>query len=98
MSFNTKNALWIIKTVSKEQKYKIEEHGESKLIVWLGKHHGVDFELSVNSSGYIQCNQWDEQEEDYGRAIYSLRSQSDVIHFCNTLISSAEIRAKRRTA
>jgi len=94
--FDTKKALWFIKSVADEQEYKVEENGETGLLVWLGKRHGVDFEISINASNYIQCNQWDEQEEEYGRAIYSIRSQSDVTHFCNILISSSLIRAKRR--
>lgn len=96
MSFNIESAISLIQTVATEQKYIVEEMSDTNFLVWLGKHHGVDFELSVNSSDYIQCNQWDEESETYGRAIYSLRSQSDVVHFCSTLISSALIRAKRK--
>ena len=90
----------IIKQVAIEQEYEITE-GNRKFEVYIDRHNAVAFEVWANSSsGYIQVHQWEERgkegESKYGRGVYSLRDYSDVIHFCNIMISSASIRARRR--
>ena len=51
-------------------------------------------------SNYIEVSQWEGENEEsggYGRGVYSLRSYSDVVQFCNILLSSSNIRARRRS-
>lgn len=95
MSLKLKNAFWIIRHFAEEIGYDIEEIGEENIQLHLNKFHAVDVEVTSNSSGYIQCKQWDENREEYNRAVYSLRSVSDVVRFCNILELSEQIRAKR---
>lgn len=89
----------IIKKVAEEQKYKVNE-GNKKFQVYLAGWHTVAFEIKENSAGYLQAHQWEpDNEQDYGRygrAVYSLRSVSDVIQFCSIMISSSAIRARRK--
>ena len=90
----------IIKQVATEQGYEITE-GYRKFEVYIDRYNAVAFEVWANtSSGYIQVHQWESSEKEgagkYGRGVYSLRDFSDVIHFCNIMISSAAIRARRR--
>ncbi|KUI97777.1 hypothetical protein [Vibrio sp. MEBiC08052] len=93
---NNINWIELVKTVAIEQGYEVE--GSQ---IYLDKYNSVDFSLCENDSGYLQVHQWeytnDEGEGRYGRAVYSLRNITDVIQFCNILISSSNIRAKRRT-
>lgn len=89
------NSFRIIKEVAEENGYLIEIRSDECYEIHLGVHHGVDFLVESNSSGYIQCGQWDENGERYSRAVYSIRTTTDVIQFCSILINSAQIRARR---
>lgn len=95
MSYNLNKAFWIIKNFAEETGYFVEEINDEHIQVHLNKFHAVDFDVLSNSSGYIQCKQWDENREEYNRSVYSIRSVTDVIAFCNILEASAKIRAKR---
>jgi len=91
----------IIKQVAIEQNYEISA-GDRKFEVYIDNHNAVAFEVLANSSsGYIQVHQWEGGDSPstgkYGRGVYSLRNYSDVVHFCNVMMSSAAIRARRRT-
>ena len=93
----TTDLLWkIIRGVADEQGYELEG---SEL--YIDKYNAVAFAIYENDSGYLQVHQWeyvnDEGKGRYGRAVYSLRDVSDVVQFCNVLISSSNIRAKRRS-
>ncbi len=90
----------IIKQVANEQGYEIT-NGDRKFQVYIDKYNAVAFEVWANSSsGYIQVHQWEAGDTEgtgkYGRGVYSLRNYSDVVHFCNIMMSSAAIRARRR--
>lgn len=90
----------IIKEVANEQGYEMTS-GERKFQVYIDKYNAVAFEVLANSSsGYIQVHQWEAGDTEgtgkYGRGVYSLRNYSDVVHFCNIMMSSAAIRARRR--
>lgn len=87
----------IIKKVATEQNYEIKG-GNKKFQIYIDKYNAVAFEILANSdSEYIQVHQWEESDGtgEYGRAVYSLRSYSDTIHFCGIMIASAAIRARR---
>lgn len=88
----------IIKKVAAEQNYEITE-GNKKFQIYIDKYNAVAFEILASStSEYIQVHQWEESSDGtgkYGRAVYSLRSYSDTIHFCGIMIASATIRARR---
>lgn len=90
----------IIKNVAEEQGYETTS-GDKKFEAFIDNYNAVAFEVWANtSSGYIQVHQWEpagnEDGGQYGRGVYSLRSYSDVIHFCSIMISSAAVRARRR--
>jgi hypothetical protein len=90
----------IIKAVAVEQGYEITD-GERKFEVYIDRYNAVAFEVWANStSGYIQVHQWEGGNSvttgKYGRAVYSLRNFSDVIHFCSVMMSSAAIRAGKK--
>ncbi|NOS89803.1 MAG: hypothetical protein HOP34_14915 [Methylococcaceae bacterium] len=99
MDFN--KLIDIIKEVANEQGYEITDGGR-KFEVYIDRYNAASFEVWANSSsGYIQVHQWEfgdnvESTGKYGRGVYSLRSYSDVVHFCNIMMSSAAIRARRR--
>lgn len=90
----------IIKQVAQEQGYEMTD-GNRKFQIYIDKYNAVAFEIWANSSsGYIQVHQWEggdnENSGKYGRGVYSLRNYSDVVHFCSIMMSSADIRARRR--
>jgi len=89
----------LIKEIGDEQGYEIDGTGNS-FEIYLDKWNAVHFSISENTAGYLHVNQWEASPENedggFGRAVYSLRSASDVVQFCNILISSAALRAKRR--
>ena len=97
---NMKNLVQLIKKVAEEQEYKVTG-SDVKFQVFIDKYHAVAFQIWANSSsGYVQVHQWEEgadteDEGKYGRGVYSLRSYSDTVQFCNIMISSAAIRARR---
>ncbi|MDN7909916.1 hypothetical protein [Burkholderia cepacia] len=97
ISIKPVDLLDMIKSVSKEQGYKIYpvNGSGSKFDVQINRHHGVAFRVS-QAADYIQVHQWEDNTHEYGRAVYSIRNHSDAIQFCNILIASASIRAKRR--
>jgi len=87
----------MIKYVAREQGYKISNANGtgSKFDLYINRHHGVAFRV-LQATEYIQIHQWEDNTNEYGRAVYSIRSHSDAIQFCNILIASASIRAKRK--
>jgi hypothetical protein len=98
----TKQDEWVktIQEVAAEQKYEIENPDNQKFYIFIDRWNAVAYQVWNNkSSGYIEVSQWEGSSEEtstYGRGVYSLRSYSDVTHFCNILISSAAIRARRK--
>ncbi|OUM29927.1 hypothetical protein B8W72_17580 [Pseudomonas putida] len=93
---NTDELVNIIKNVANEQDYEVTD-GNRKFEVFIDRHNAVAFEVFANtSSGYIQIHQWEESLNGYGRGVYSLRNYTDVVHFCNIMTASANIRARRR--
>ncbi|MCF6442969.1 hypothetical protein L1077_26450 [Pseudoalteromonas luteoviolacea] len=89
-----------IKLVGHEQGYEMSE-GSRTFEIFIDNHHAVAYKIIANSSsGYIQVHQWEagdaDSEGQYGRGVYSLRNYSDVAHFCNILVASAYIRARRK--
>lgn len=89
------NSFRIINEVAEENEFIVEKYSDECYRIHLGLHHGVDFLVESNSTGYIQCKQWDENTDEFNRAVYSLRYTSDVIYFCTILMNSASIRARR---
>jgi hypothetical protein len=93
------NWVALIKDVAKENEFEIDEP-TSTFEITRDNWHSVAFRVVQNASGYLEVSQWeqgDEENEDgsYGRALYSLRSATDVIRFCNVLVASSLIRARR---
>ena len=94
-----RNWLRFVKQVGKEQGFEIDG-GDTVVEIFIAKRHGAAFRLQINSGGYLQAQQWEcnskGQNGKYGRAIYSIRSNSDVAQFCAVLIASSSLRARRR--
>lgn len=91
----------IIKKVAAEAGFKTIP-GEKKFQLYIDKDKAVAFDVTVNvATGYIQVDQGEFDEISNavinGRVVYSLRNYSDVVHFCGIMISSAAIRARRRS-
>lgn len=96
---NLSEIVELIKNVAEEQSYSYTDGG-AKFEVYLDKHNAVAFEVwANNSSGYVQVHQWEEGDDNspgkYGRGVYSIRSYSDAVQFCNLMIASANLRARR---
>ncbi len=93
---------WVqtIQTVASELNYEIEDSENQKFYIYIDRWNAVAYRVWDNkSSGYVEVAQWEgssEKDSTYGRCVYSLRTFSDVSHFCNILISSAAIRARRQ--
>lgn len=90
----------LIKQVAKEQGYEIDG-GNKRFFIYIDKWNSVAYEIKENRVGYLQVHQWEESSENnddgkYGRAVYSLRSITDVVKFCSILLASSSLRAKRR--
>lgn len=93
---------WIafIKEVAQENDFQVIG-GTSTFEITKDNWHSVAFRVAPNSSGYLEVSQWEQGDEDnengtYGRAVYSLRSSTDVAQFCGVVVSSGLIRAKRQ--
>lgn len=92
---------WIrfIQQVGVEQGFEIDG-GETTVRVVIEAHHGVAYRVQINSGGYLQAQQWECDAKGrrgrYGRAVFSMRSNSDVAQFCAVLIASSALRARRR--
>jgi hypothetical protein len=100
MKSETMEWLSFIAKVAHEQDFEIRGKGANKRL-YIDKHHAVAFELKTNRVGFLQAHQWETDatgasEGRYGRAVYSIRSYSDVAQFCSILLASSNLRAKRR--
>jgi hypothetical protein len=90
-------ALRVIKAIAKELGYEVTA-GARDFEITSSLWHSVAFRIFVQQ-GYIAVSPWEDKGSgSYGRAIYSLRSMEDVMQFCQILICSSSIRAKRRTS
>ena len=91
--------LWLdfIQEVAEEKSMKVDR-SETVLRVYDDTVHGAAFEIKKNRVGYLQVHAWEKlkKKSGYGRAIYSIRSAGDVVSFCNVIVASNNLRAKRR--
>ena len=89
----------LIKRIAEEQGYNVEG-SDKQFYVQIDRWNAVAYKIQKNRVGYLQVHQWEEDSENengrYGRAVYSLRNVTDVLQFCNILLESASIRAKRK--
>ena len=100
MASEAKEWLAFVEKVAEEQEFEIRGKGAVRRL-YIDKHHAVAFELRINGRGFLQAHQWEaatteDTEGKYGRAVYSIRSHSDVAQFCAILLASNNLRAKRR--
>lgn len=94
---NLKKSLNTIKTVGQDLDYVLANETEYQFEIYIDRYNAVAFHIYGNtSSSYIEVRQWEDSQQAYGKAVYSLRSNSDVALFCNILISSSQIRARRQ--
>ncbi|MGA2404393.1 MAG: hypothetical protein ABSG91_22270 [Syntrophobacteraceae bacterium] len=90
----------LIKEVARENEFEVVNEAGSTFEITKDYWHIVAFRIVYSSSGYLEVSQWEQGDEEneegsYGRAVYSLRRTTDVVHFCNVLVASALIRARR---
>jgi hypothetical protein len=93
-----KTALELIENIAKEHNYHMEQIESNFWEAYIDRDHGIAYGISCNQSGYINIRHWEGKQYgdgQYGRSIYSLRTIKDVVKFCNIMVSSEEIRAKR---
>lgn len=95
---NVGNLVKLIKSVADEQEYRITG-SDSCFQVYIDRYNAVAFEIRENNSGYLQVHQWEggdtESSGRYGRGVYSLRNYCDAVQFCNIMITSSAVRARR---
>ena len=85
----------LIADVAKQNHYSVKKEGLNQLDIEDDRWYGQAFHVGHRSdSGYIEVFRW-ETNEEY-RTVFSLRNLNDVIRFCNMLIHSEELRAKRK--
>mgnify|MGYP000267585855 CR=1 FL=1 len=88
----------IIKEVSEESGFSVDGNVNSFMID-VDRYHSVAYYVQQNNSGYLQVHQWEYNnttgDGDWGRAIYSLRSLSDVVSFCSIILISSQLYARR---
>jgi hypothetical protein len=75
------------------------DRAKTRMRIFDQNHHATAFLVKANRVGYLQVHAWETshpKKDLYGRAIYSIRSETDVVVFCNILIASNSIRAMRR--
>lgn len=92
--------LWMdfIEKVATDQNWKVDRT-KTILRIYDDNYHATAFLIKTNRVGYLQVHAWETshpKKDLYGRAIYSIRKESDVVEFCNILIASNSIRAMRR--
>lgn len=89
----------LIKEVAHENDYYVSE-GDDCFYVELGQWHSASYQILKNSNDYLQVHQWEQSNQDeegyFGRAIYSIRSASNAVQFCNILFANPMLRAKRQ--
>lgn len=90
-----KNILTLIKWVAVEQKFKIADESDAGFEIFKKQVNSVRFKVYKNTE-YIQIHQWEDSGARYGKAVYSIREYSDAIQFCNILIASEALRARRK--
>ena len=72
----------------------IVEGAESSFIINSDKVHTVSFKIVKKDVFYVY--QWEYEIKKFSKiSIYSLKDKTDVIKFCNILVNSYEIRARR---
>lgn len=100
MASREKQAQWMdfIEQVAIGQDWQVTRT-KLQLRIFDDNHHATAFQVKLNRVGYLQIHAWETSHpkvDSYGRAIYSLRTESDVVMFCNILMASTAIRAMRR--
>lgn len=81
-----------IKEVAKENHFKITE-GVSSFEIKKNMVHPESFKVQKKNDDLLI---YQFEHEDYGKnCIYSLRTLSDIVKFCNLLIASTDIRGGR---
>lgn len=86
----------MIKQVAIESNYVV---GDEELHFEITKDNWHSVAYMINTHQYIQVRQWeatdDEGNGEYGRSVYSIRSIPDAVLFCQILVASEAIRARR---
>jgi hypothetical protein len=97
-----KRRLRLIEDVAGENEYVCERFERGLRFYFdrevFAQHYTVEAYKSDHDATWLKVSVAAKQDasEDNGATVYSLRSVSDVVKFCQTLIIANEIKAKRR--
>ncbi|UTV30809.1 hypothetical protein [Photobacterium atrarenae] len=89
----------LIAEIGREQGYHVYEDNTQLQIYFERDKHGVAFKIvdstheRARQENWLQVHQW--ECDDFGAALHSLRSLSDVVAFCQTLVTFSQIKARR---
>ena len=85
----------VIKEVAEQNEFSYTE-GDSYYRIKSNRdlHHSIGFQIDTSRSGFLEVSELDDEGECM-RAVFSIRTTSDVVQFCNILICSEIIRARR---
>lgn len=99
MAAGIKQWMDFIERVAKDQNWQVRRT-KTQMRIFDDNYHATAFQVKVNRVGYLQVHAWETshpKQDLYGRAIYSIRNETDATQFCNILIASNSIRAMRRS-
>jgi len=96
---NLQSQFNFVREFAKENEFEVTK-GRKQFEIWDDRFHAAAFKVKINNAGYIEVHQWEgsprSRRARWGRAVYSTRSVSDVVNFCNIILASRSLRAKRR--
>lgn len=94
----------LIRAVGSEYGYVVSDNAQDAVFdVYLDREkHGVAFQIrhsthqAAKEGQWLQVHHFEGEPAVWGPALHSLRSIGDVVAFCQTLITFAQIKSKRQ--
>ncbi|EHR5764767.1 hypothetical protein HJ105_10720 [Vibrio parahaemolyticus] len=92
----------IMMSIGHEYGYEVYNGGSEIQIYFDRTRHGIAYQIKdsthskAREGNWLQVHQWEDEINDFGPALHSLRSMGDAIAFTQTLITFASIKSKRQ--
>ncbi|MEO3736107.1 hypothetical protein [Shewanella baltica] len=94
----------LIRAVGHEYGYVVSgDDQDTEFDVYFDREkHGIAFQIkhsthaTARDGGWLQVHHFEGEPISWGPALHSLRSMGDVVAFCQTLITFAQIKSKRQ--
>ncbi|WP_162629652.1 hypothetical protein [Aeromonas caviae] len=94
----------LIRSIGEEYGYEVSgNETDAEFDVYLAREkHGIAFKIknsthdSARQGGWLQVHHYEGEPANWGPALHSLRTMGDVVAFCQTLITFAQIKSKRQ--